>query len=278
MNLIKYILMNTAAEGSQGSGGTNAPPPPSPAQSAPSEAPGSSSLDFYAAPAPPPPPASDAPPAPAGESQPPAPPAQSEKPSGSLGYGVEEPSTPPAPPAAPAPAAAEQPPAPPAAAEGETPAEDIYKDLVVEGFKPEESSAIIDFAKANNLTKEAAQNFLNLKKAEIKIAQDKMTAAKTKYENDVKAQRQTWANNLKTAWGNEHDSNLHIVEKYVGEFMPETKKWLTDNKIMLPDVVMKDFLGRAKDAYLTPGLPPSGTGDSVNDDGSYNSLSFYDKK
>lgn len=269
----RFMLLNNDPN----PGGGNVPPAPpapaSPAQPAAPEPAGIDPLAFYAPPAPPPAPAPAAPAAPA-EPQQPAAPAQQE-PSSLVGYG-----TPPAAPAPPVPApaapAAPADPAAPPAAPVEPPA-DPYAGLVVEGLAPEDATALKDFAKVNNLSAEAAQSFVNLKKEEIRLQKQNFETAKAAHQAKIKAQQDQWGANLRSQWGSNFDSNLHMTEKYIREFMPETNKWLTESKTMVPDYVMRDFYARAKEAYSTAALPAGAGPDSVGSE-SYDPLDFYKQK
>lgn len=150
---------------------------------------------------------------------------------------------------------------------------------MTEGLGQEDGDALKEFAKANGLTKEAAQNFINLKKAEIAGGKQKFEQAKADHLAKIQAQRTSWTNNLKQQWGTSFDNNVHITEKFIREFMPETNNWLTSSKTMLPDYVMRDLYKNAKAAYDTEPPPRRpADGDSVSKTDEYNPLAFYDEK
>ena len=272
----RFVLMDQATDPSQGGSGNvgqgtqtpgNAPPP------APNEETGFDPLKFYEqqTPSAPPPPA----PVQTNQSQQATPPAQPQEGTPAVstsGYGQVAP---------PPPAPAEQsatPPAEPPAVEP-PPVEDPYVGLVVEGLAPEDGEALKEFAKANGLSKEAAQNFINLKKAEMEIGKKQFEKAKADHQAKIQAQRTTWTNNLKQQWGTSFDNNVHITEKFIREFMPETNNWLTSSKTMLPDYVMRDLYKNAKAAYETEPAPArAADGDSVGNSDNYDPLAFYNEK
>jgi hypothetical protein len=120
------------------------------------------------------------------------------------------------------------------------------------GVQTDKKAAIKEFAKANKLSKEQAEAFLNLKKSEIAAVK----AADVAYEAHVKQKaaelKASWHKELKsdkTFGGEKFAQNLHNVDKVLTDFLGETKKQLTDSKSMLPPYVMRDLAKLADHLY-----------------------------
>lgn len=286
----RFVLMNQApAEGS--AGGTNGQTPPASGSTpppAPPQAPGQSAnaLDFYGSQTPPPNP----PAAPASQSQPPAPPAQPPANTPSVsGYGDPPPATPPAPPAPgqppvtpPAAPPANPPANPPAGDPPAASAAEAYKTLNVEGVDATYVETFKNFAHSNKFTPEQAQALLDLKKSEMSAYNAETARIESENKAKLQSTRQAWATELRNdpVFGGEHfKNNIHLVDKYVAEFLPETNKHLTTNKTMLPPYVMRDLHRNALEAYKTDTFVNGAEGDTPNGNGdNYDPLAFYTQK
>lgn len=242
------IVYNQVNDGNNGAGGSNAqanPPVPPPTQGTPPpQAQGGIEFDQFGYPKTPP----QQPPAPnqAGQTaKPPAetPPAPGE--AGSLGYDAPPPApeTPPAPP-------------PPGASTPPAPAADPNAHQLVEmkELAADDQKKFGEYFTAHKLSKEAQQAFVDMRKAEI--------AANAKAQADYEQQIKTETAKLKSDWYNElkndkdfggsnFDVNTKLVNKFVQEFMPNTKKVLTEKGGMLPPSTMRDFLSVAKRLFET---------------------------
>jgi hypothetical protein len=153
------------------------------------------------------------------------------------GYGEKDPEVPAAPP--------EAPPAP-------VETKDLGYELDLKEIEAPTAEKIKEFAKANKLSKEQAEAFLNLKKSEIAAVK----AADVAYEAHVKQKaaelKASWHKELKsdkTFGGEKFAQNLHNVDKVLTDFLGETKKQLTDSKSMLPPYVMRDLAKLADHLY-----------------------------
>lgn len=169
----------------------------------------------------------------------------------------------------------------PDAAKSEDP-NDEYKELNFESLLPEEVQKLKEFAKKHKLSPEVAQDLVNDKKAEIKQINDALKKQKEETPKIIaqrKAERENkWYEELKadpTFGGDKFDHNVKQVDKVVQEFMPNTKKVLTDNKMMMPPYVMRDLVKLAEHLYssdrLNQGDPPKPPEINESDD----PLDFY---
>ena len=101
---------------------------------------------------------------------------------------------------------------------------------------------ISEFAIKNNMTKEQVEAYVTLMKAEdSKFAEEK--------ETQRVAQRSSWKKELmddNSFGGDNFDINVDRVEKVLTNFMPNTKKVLTERGSMLPPYIMRDLLSVSK--------------------------------
>lgn len=271
-----YIRMNQVpAEGSAGGSGNGmgqgtqaagTTPPP-----APPEAQGHNPLDYYNQP--PAPPAQQTPPA-GSQSQQTPPPAQPPAPPANVsGYGAETNPPPPAPPAGTPPPATPPPAEPPA---------DVYKDLKVEGVDQTYVESFKRFAGDKKFSPEQAQALFDLKKSEMKAMEDQHKENERVHQDKIKATRAAWGQELRNDpvfGGQNFDTNVHMVNMYISEFLPETNKHLTTTKQMLPPYVMRDLHRNAMEAYKTDTYVNGAEGDSTKGGGdSYDPLDYYKQK
>ena len=101
-----------------------------------------------------------------------------------------------------------------------------------------DKAKIKKFAADHKLTPAQVKAYGDLTKAE-------QAEARTNAENAKKAQRSAWHSELKTdpEFGGQHfDVNVKKVNEVLNNFLPDTKKVLTDKGSMLPPYIMKDFL------------------------------------
>lgn len=181
-----------------------------------------------------------------------APPAK--EPEASTGYGVEPPVVPSEP---------KEPPAP----------VDLGFDVDTKGLPEEELPKLKEFLKNHKMSKEQAQAITENRK-EFYAAQEKQrtdfAAAQVREEARIKA---AWHQELKSdpTFGGEHfASNVKIVDRVVEDFMPGTKKMLTERKTMLPPYVMRDLLKLGDHLFgtgaLVSGQPPAPKEESEQSD------------
>lgn len=126
---------------------------------------------------------------------------------------------------------------------------------------------IKDFAKKNNLTKEQAQAYADMTKSEQVAFKQSIADYNKKLDTDRTNTRALWQEELKkdTDFGGANfDKNVGKVNKFINEFMPETKKVLTERQSMLPPSVMRDISKLADKVYASdkfvPGSEPTGDG------------------
>lgn len=134
--------------------------------------------------------------------------------------------------------------------------EDLKKQFdAVLGDHPSKD-LISKFAIDNKMTKEQVENYATLIKAEdAQVVKNQ--------EAQVKATRDGWDKELredKDFGGENFPKSLDRVEKLMAEFMPNTKKALTDNGGMLPPYFMRDLLSLSQalnpTTELVGGQPP----------------------
>lgn len=162
------------------------------------------------------------------------------------------------------------------------PKEEVKVDLGYEvdakDLSPEDAIKLKEFAKANSLTKEAAQALIDMKKSEI----DSLKQADIQYQK----QQEKAINDTKVAWdkelrthptfgGDKFAHNVQQAEKVLSEFMGETKKVLTERASMLPPYVMRDLAKLAEHLYGTEKLVQGEQGSPKVEEKETDHLDFY---
>lgn len=130
-------------------------------------------------------------------------------------------------------------------------------EIDVKDLEQKEADFIKTFAKENKLSKEAAQSFANLRRSEGLAVIEQNKKAQESFEREVKETRANWDKELRTDknFGGERFShNVLQVEKFMKDFLPETRKTLTERKSMLPPYVMRDLAKAAEAFYATDKL------------------------
>lgn len=123
----------------------------------------------------------------------------------------------------------------------------------------DESSAkqIKDFAEKHKLSQEQAQALVDSKVSEIIQITKQNEDHKAQIQKQIEQQKATWVKELKEDaqfGGTNFNKNINMVDKVLGDFMPNTKKMLTERKSMLPPYVMRDLATIAKELFKTPKL------------------------
>lgn len=175
---------------------------------------------------------------------------------------------------------------PPEAPPSEPPKKDEPKveleyELDLKDLPEGEDIKVKEFAKENKLSKEAAQAFANFRKLQEKSFKDAALQFKQDQEKATKEIKSKWDKELredKTFGGDKFAHSVMQVEKVLEQFMPETKKVLTERKSMLPPYVMRDLSKLADHLFqqhekLVTGEPPRKTEAPVEDE--YEHLKFY---
>lgn len=112
------------------------------------------------------------------------------------------------------------------------------------GLTPEAIKEVKDFATANKLSKEAAEQYAKVIKQQATLIEDYKANEQKQIAAAREAQKADWYNKLKTDkdfGGDLFQTNLKRVDTILEKFMPETKNMLTSRKAMLPPEVMKDL-------------------------------------
>lgn len=145
---------------------------------------------------------------------------------------------------------------PPPSTPPEPPIELGY-ELDIKDVPDDEVKKIKDFAKSNNLTKEVAQALVGLKKTEIEEVKKQLVEFETKQKKLIAETKVKWDKELRTDpnfGGEKFAHNILNAEKVLSDFLPETKKALTERKSMLPPYVMRDLAKLAEHLYGTEKL------------------------
>lgn len=188
-----------------------------------------------------------------------------EKVEGTTGYGEKEPE-------APAPKVEDKKPEP----------VKLDYELKTDGLEPEEVNRLSAIFKKTGVSKEAAQALVDDVREQTAAAKKAEEDAQKEYDRKQAETRAAWHAELKndSTFGGEHFAhNLKRVEKVVSDFMPNTKKILTERKTMLPPYVMRDLKGMADklfgSASLANGNPPAPPAPEEDEN---DHLSFYGKQ
>lgn len=209
------------------------------------------------------------------------------------GYGTE---TPPKPATEVTPPVVETPPAPvkkPLTGYGETPPEEkvetpapVEKPVDPATLTEEEKTkkefselvkALPEAIDKDKLTKFALDNKFTKEQLEAytKLVKEDLDETEKSQKENIKVQRNQWKTELMNdpEFGGENfDKNVDRVEKVLQNFMPNTKKVLTERGSVLPPYIMRDYLALSK--ILNP-VAPLVTGDPGEAED--NSRSFLDE-
>jgi hypothetical protein len=156
-------------------------------------------------------------------------------------------------------------------------------DKALEGLPKEDVARAKKFFVDNKdkSPEEMAKAFAALRKNEIAEEQRQLKDHQKEVERQVQAQRAAWHKELKedkTFGGENFKRNVHNAEKVLTEFMPDTKKRLTETKGMLPPYVMRDLAKLHDHLYnqesLVTGDPK--TNEAAKDQASDDPLDFYE--
>lgn len=163
------------------------------------------------------------------------------------GYGIGEATDKPAAPPASEAKPAVEPPKP-----GEFKLEVDMKDL-----SEADQKSLASIMEKHKLPKDAQESLVNLKKAEIAQSNQQKAEQEKQYQAQILKTKTEWFNELKNDkdfGGANFDANVKLVNKFVTDFMPNTKKMLTEKGGMLPPSTMRDFHSVAKKLYETEGF------------------------
>jgi hypothetical protein len=168
---------------------------------------------------------------------------------------------------------------PPPAPKVETPPVLDEIDEMVKELPKEEAAKMKEFAKTHSVPKEILKAFAELRKTEIKNAETYQANAEKEALLQEQRNRAAWHKELKDdpAFGGEKfDKNVSQTEKVLEEFLPQTKKMLTERKGILPPYLMRDLAKLADHLYATEklvqGEPKVETEEKTKED---DPLAFY---
>ncbi len=132
---------------------------------------------------------------------------------------------------------------------------DLGYELKVDEIIPkEEVSKIKAFAKQHGLTKEVAQAYFDLRKTEVQEYSAAVEKAQKAFEQEKLQTRAKWHKELKddpSFGGEKFAVNVQRAERVLQDFMPGTKKMLTERGSVLPPYVMRDLAKLAEHLYAT---------------------------
>lgn len=151
-------------------------------------------------------------------------------------------------------------------------------DIKVEGLPDKELAKIKEFAKEHKVPKEIAEAYAKLRKSELEASDKARKEAEAEAERQMQATRKNWYTELKNdpKFGGENFArNTKQVEKVMEEFMPNTKKVLTERKGMLPPYFMRDLAAIADQMYSTEKLKTGDASVPPKDNEEDDALAFY---
>lgn len=108
---------------------------------------------------------------------------------------------------------------------------------------------ILEYAKVNKLSPEAAQAIIDVKAADVK--------ALAKYQEEYQATVKSWGEELKNdvgfggVGGKDFAANVHLNNKFIKENLPNFYNHLTKNPEVQPPYIMRDINALAKKFYET---------------------------
>ena len=155
---------------------------------------------------------------------------------------------------------------------------DLGYELDTKDLHETDVKKLTEFAKTHKLTKEVAQGLVDDRKAEAIALKKVIEDGKAAQEKAIKETKAAWHKELKTdpTFGGENfDKNLMKVEKVLAEFLPNTKKVLTEGKTMLPPYVMRDLCKLADHIFSTEKLTTGDPKEPVVEAKQESPLDFY---
>lgn len=148
-------------------------------------------------------------------------------------------------------------------------------EVNVDGLPESVATALKKTVTDMKLSKEAAEALVSIKKKEI----ENLNSLQKAMEKEAADTKLKWYNELKSDpvfGGDKYAFNVNRVEKVLNEFMPDTKKVLTERKSMLPPYVMRGLAKIADHLYGTESLVQGGAKEPSPDDKKVDDvLSFY---
>lgn len=154
------------------------------------------------------------------------------------------------------------------------PAKPTDFDKAVEGLQEDEVKQLKTFAEKHKLSTDAVKEFADIRRQEMKAAEEYAANARKEQEKAVLKQRADWHKELKDDkdfGGENFDKNRVKVDRLLADLMPSTKKRLTETKGMLPPYLMRDLKAIADKLHetekLVTGNPPPPKKEDEPDDG-----------
>lgn len=130
-------------------------------------------------------------------------------------------------------------------------------DKVLADIPKEDAKVIKDFATENKLTPEVAAKWALKVKENVEARKVATANMERQAEQQKTIQRKKWDAELRVDpdfGGAKYETNVVRAERVLAEFMPQTKKFLTERKSMLPPYVMRDLAKMADSLYATDKL------------------------
>ncbi len=144
----------------------------------------------------------------------------------------------------------------PAAPPAEPPAKDEL-DPLVEGLPQEEVTKVKAFATTHKLTPDQVKAYAELRKSDISAGAAARDASAKEAEREVAKLKAGWDKELrddKDFGGANFVKSVNRVDRVLEDFLPQTKKALTERGSMLPPYVMRDLAKLADHLYKTEKL------------------------
>jgi hypothetical protein len=142
-------------------------------------------------------------------------------------------------------------------ADDKPPEPDEIDKAIGDGLAKEESAAIKEFATKHKMTPDQVKAYADLRREEYKAAEEHAKNQEKEAKLASQRVRASWHKELKEDkdfGGANFNRSISKAEKVLAEFMPSTKKILTESKGMLPPYVMRDLAKLAEHLYKTEKL------------------------
>lgn len=147
------------------------------------------------------------------------------------------------------------------------PANQFKVEVDLKEFNEVDKKLFTESFEKYKLPKEAQQALVDIRKTYLAQQAAEQSNQQKQVEAQVSKLKSDWFNELKNDkdfGGTNFDVNVKMVNKFIQDFLPNTKKMLTEKGGMLPPNTMRDFHSVAKKLYETEGFV-QGDGSSASE-------------
>lgn len=131
---------------------------------------------------------------------------------------------------------------------------DKFQIIELKDLNETDKKMFTEYFEKHKLPKEAQESLVNIRKAQIADQIRSQKEQQLAIEKQAAKIKTDWYNELrsdKDFGGSNFDSNVKLVNKFITDHLPNTKKMLTEKGGMLPPSTMRDFYSVAKRLYET---------------------------